>query len=369
MSQFTKEVVTPVTTRHETHEKVFASGSGITYTLCDRTDRSDKRANYFLSFNLPYKQDAFPLDFYLSIEKPELQQLNVDKMVMIDINASFYNEFIDGRTIKLTAPILEGSGSGATIVSKEIFSTTYRSLQKKQENELLGSNVSFLFCDDINLPYTGTTNDGNVDLSNQTTWKHDSNSLVKNIYATSFVDVKTNDLNTDSRPFSGINFAVEVGQNYPNTSVQNYNYDIPVGFAALDKGFLVLTHPDLVENIAWSSGRTLDGSLNVTSGTSKIYFDNSDESSIDFVDIDINYTSSVMCIVMPGEFYRTTNPSYDLQRAQQEIDSGANGMEPVYITEIGLHNTRGEVIAYAKLDRPIEKRYADFISFTIDLKA
>ena len=83
----------------------------------------------------------------------------------------------------------------------------------------------------------------------------------------------------------------------------------------------------------------------------------------------INFTSSIVCLIMPGEFYKTTNPTYDTLRAIQEENAGTFGMEPVYISEVALHNTRGEIVAFAKLDKPIEKKYGDFLSFTVDIKA
>ncbi len=364
MTQFTKAVLNPVTTRQEVHTLVNANLSGLTYTYCDRTDLADKRSNYFISFNLPYKKEQFPKTIQSSLDQPELQQLNVDNIVFADINSSLYNEIIDGRTITFTVP----QTGTTTLSSKTLYSTTYRALNKKQESTLLGSNVAFLFCDEINLPYSGTIDAGNRNLSGHTTWVHDQDSLTNNIFATSYIDVKTSDINTDMRATSAITYSVDVGSSYPVNAATGYNYDIPVGFVALDKGFLVLTEPNIVNSIPWSSGYTLNGGMNPSGNTSEIYFDQ-EFSNARFVDIDINYTSSVMCLIMPGEFFRTTNQSYDQLRANQEEASSTYGMPPVYITEIGLHNTRGEVIAYAKLDRPLEKKYGDFVSFTIDLKA
>lgn len=364
MTQFTKAALNPVTTRQEIHTLVNASLSGLTYTECDRTVLSDKRSNYFISFNLPYKKEQFPKDIQLSLDQPELQQLNVDKIVYANIDSSYYNEIIDGRTVSFTVP-----QSGTTsLSSKTLYSTTYRTLEKKQESTLLGSNISFLFCDEVNLPYSGTIDSGSRNLSGHTTWVHDNRSLTNNIFATSYIDVKSQDINSDLRNPSEVKYSVDVGSSYPVNSATGYNYDIPVGFVALDKGFLVITNPDIVNSMPWSEGFDLNGGLNVSEKKSDIYFEEQ-YSSAKFIDIDINFTSSVMCIIMPGEFFRTTNQSYDQLRANQEEAASTYGMPPVCITEIGLHNSKGEVVAYAKLDRPIEKKYGDFVSFTIDLKA
>ena len=140
----------------------------------------------------------------------------------------------------------------------------------------------------------------------------------------------------------------------------------------MDKGYLILTHPDIVDNIPFSQGFKRFSDLpntGTTSGTTDIYFNDINDSNAKFVDIDVNYTSSIICIIMPGEFFKTANPSYDSQRALMEEAAGTYGMEPVFISEIALHNNRNEIIAFAKLDRPLEKKYSDFVSFTIDLKS
>lgn len=368
MTQFTKPVFRPVTTRQEIHTLTSANGSGLTYTLCDRTDLSDKRANYFVSFNLPHKQSAFSLENDISLQYPELQQLNVDKIVIVDIDSSFYNELIDGRSVSFTVPQTELGDT--SISAKTVVSTTYGNLKKNDRNQLLGTNISFLFCDEINAPYSGTIANGSTKRVNNISWVNTNNSITKQIVATSYSELKTKDINTDTR--TSINYAVNVGDNYPTNTDKGYNYDIPVGFVALDKGYLVLTHPDIVDNIPFSQGiKKSDNTPNIgpTSGTSDIYFPLDTQSNVNFIDIDINYTSSIVCLIMPKEFYKTTNPTYDFTKAVKEETEGTFGMDPVYISEIALHNVRGEIIAFAKLDKPIQKKYGDFLSFTIDIKA
>lgn len=363
MSEFLKPVSTPVNTRQEINTLVGVNGSGLTYSLCDRTLLSDKNSNYFLSFNLPYQQDAFLLTDPLSIARPEFQQLNVDKFILCNIPSTEYNELIDGRSISFVIPQLSGTTG---LSAKTLISSTYSTLEKSQEDDFLGTNVSYFFCDEINLPYSGTINNNTVSKSGNTSW-NSSVSYVKRPIATSYTDLQVQDVNTDQR--SVINYAVSIPSGYPTNTDQGYNYDIPCGFAALDKGFFIITHPSIVNNFPFNLGQKIDGSANIgpTSATTNIYFSSTTKSTTTFVDIDVNYKTSVICYIMPGEFYKSTNPSYDQEEAMTEEKSGTNGFDPVYISEIALHNINGDVIAYVKLDQPLEKTYSDFYAFTIDL--
>ena len=287
-------------------------------------------------------------------------------MVICDIPASAYNEYIDGRSISFTVPQVSG---GTEISAKTIISSTYSSLEKRQEDILLGTNVAFLFSDDINLPYSGTVANTSVNKSSINTWDVTS-SVVNKPVATSYNDLQINDINSDQRPFSGVNLAVPINESYPNNTNQGYNYDIPIGFASLDKGFLILTHPDIVDNIPWNLGfkKTLDTSNGgSTSATTDIYFTSTTTSVATFIDINVEFKTSVACLIMPGEFYKTTNPTWDSRKSVQEEQAGTFGMDPIYISEIALHNSKGDIIAFAKLDRPISKTYGDFLSFNVDL--
>lgn len=340
--------------------------SGVTFTLCDRDVDSNptKEANYFMSFRLPYAEDNFPTGSTLSIQNPELQQLNVDKMVISPIPYSDYHEIIDGRSVTITVPQL--SGTTYTLVS-----STYGTLTKGQNSIMLGNNIAFLFCDDINLPRTGTTNGGMASVTSfapRNTWNRTP--FVNRPAAHSYSNLSAVDINTDQRSWSGVNLAVtSISENYPTNTNQGYNYDIPVGFVALDKGFVVITHPDIVNNIPWDQGFQLHtNAVNTgsTSATTSIYFDNS-VSQITFSDIDINFRTSIVCLALPTEFTFSTNPSWDLSYNLQELSTGTNGFTPIQVTEIGLYNKKNELIAVAKLDRPVEKNYTNLITFNLDI--
>lgn len=360
-----KPITSIISTRQEDATFVTVNNSGLTYTLCDRTDLTSKEANYFISFRVPHNASQLDTGSTLSLQSPELQQLNVDNIVVTPIPREYYNEMIDGRSITFTVPQLSGTtASGMTIVS-----STYSHLDKFQNSVLIGNNIAFLFADDINLPRVGTINGGTTDFLPRTTW--DVTPFVNRPQAHAYSDLEASDINTDTRPWSGVNLAVAVEEVYPTNTNQGYNYDIPVGFASLDKGFMVLTHPDIVNNIPWNQGfRAYTNAANTgtLSGTTDIYFSGgASVSQITFNDININFRTSVVCLALPTEFTFSTNPSWNLDFNLQELQNNTNGFDPVQVTEIGLYNRKSELIAVAKLDRPVEKNYTNLITFNLDI--
>ena len=299
----------------------------------------------------------------LSLAKPELQQLNVDKIILTPIPKEDYNEIIDGRSVTFTVPQISGT---TAVTAKTIVSSTYTVLEKKESNDLLGGNIAFLFSDDLNFPYTGKTNGGLIDKIEFTTW-NPSTSIVDRPPAVSFADLETIDVNTDQRTFADVNLAVTVTEAYPTNTNQGYNYDVPVGFIALDKGWLVLTHPDIVNNIPFPFGLDSGGTPNTSSATTEIHFTDTTKSNLSFTDINIEFKTSIICLVFPNEFFFTTNPTYDIAKNFQEQQNSTFGFDAVVISEIALYNARGEIISIAKLDRPLVKQFNDLVTFNLDI--
>lgn len=364
-----KPITSIISSRNEDVNFKTVNSSGLTYTLCDRTDLLSSEANYFLSFRLPHTESTLSTGSTLSLQNPQLQQLNVDKIVIAPIPRIEYSELIDGRSVTFLVPQLSGTSavSGITVVS-----STYTELTKSQNSPLLGNNVAFLFSDDINLPRTGTTSNGVASVTpwaTRATWNVFP--FVNRPQAHAYTDLAAADINTDQRPWSGVNLAVSaVTESYPTNTNQGYNYDIPVGYVVLDKGFMVLTHPSIVDNIPWDQGYQLytnTPNTGTTPATTNIYFTGTSASQVTFNDISINFRTSVVCLALPTEFVFSTNPSWNLQYNLDELNNGTNGFDPVQVTEIGLYNKNNELIAVAKLDRPVEKNYTNLITFNLDI--
>lgn len=380
-----KEVATWVSLSDATPD-VYGAGQ-LAYTLADRSDVNNKYGHYFATFNMPHKRSnsVFYSGDTMAKANPEMFQLNVDKIAVIPISENNYSEYIDGRSITLKVP-----QSGSTY--KTIISSFYSDVSKniKLANSSLQYfgpyNIAFLFSDDINKPYTGTTEDGSVDHSKITTWDP-TNDFRDRPSAVSYnPEIKDSDYNKDQRPWSSVNKAVYVNQAYPksldtnNDVLNGYNYDIPVGFVCLDKGYIVLTHPDIVNNIPWTAGsqtyqpgygeinagRNIITGDNLAGNTEKIVFTGM-TSTLTFEDISVKYLTSVVCIAMPGEFFISTNPTWPLSKNLAEIKNGTTSFDSIFISQVGLYNIYDQLIAVAKLDRPVEKTYDGIISFNLEI--
>ena len=368
MPNYFKQVDSLISSKTEAPSTMSLSNTQVAYILANRNNTSDKHANYFSSFNLPANSSYLLTGGTTSLQNPELYQLNVDNIVVIPIERTNYQDYIDGRTITLSIPQTAGV--------KTIVSSTYNELQDRPSNIILGSNIAFLFCDSINKPYSGTTGGNVVNHSNVNSWNPTPTNFLNRPYAVAYSDLKPSDIDSDSRPWSSVNCAVSINEGYPSTLNKGYNYDIPVGFAVLDKGYLVITHPSIVNNMptgntAWVSshfdgGGNLiptgyasdDGCYTWTGATSAVLTYNS---------ISIGYDTSIVCLAMPGEFFISTNPTWDLPLNLQEQAAGSNNFSPIYVTQLGLYNANQELIAVAKFDRPIQKTYTSIITFNLDI--
>lgn len=375
MPKFLKEVESSISTRRETSSTVSLTNSEFLYTLADRTATTDKQANLFSSFNLPYSSTALLSGSTTAKAFPELFQLNVDKIVVVAISRNDYSEFINGRSITFVVP--QYGGTGKTVVST-LYSQSDVNV-KMGNNAMVGENVSFLFSDAINKPFTGTTGGGAVNKNALTSWDP-STSFRDRPSAVSYQDLQSTDINTDTRAWNSVNKAVNINEEYPTTLNKGYNYDIPAGICYLDRGYLILTHPDIVNNIPWTSGSTchvngsgtiiIDGpNYGPTSATTNIAFTatTTPVSSLSFQNIDVAYKTSAVCLGLPREFYLSTNPSWDLDRNYSEVTNQTFNLDSIYVTQIGLYNIEGDLIAVAKLDRPVEKTYDNILTFNLEI--
>jgi len=384
--KYTKAVSSVMTIQSETNTSKSLQSDSLLYTLCDRDNTGDKKGNYFVSFNLPTTTSDLGTGSTVSLYYPELQQLNVDQIIVCPIPGSYYSEFIDGRSLTWSVPQLGGAGTAASHSAVTLISTTYSSDKplKSETSPLLGDNVVFFFCDTINRPFSGyTVNEIGVRTSqtSRTTWNPDSTNFLRRPSAISYSEVKgtslVNGFNTDSR--TNAHYAVQVPSNYPENRA-GYNYDIPVGFAVMDKGFMVITHTGITSNFPWLLGHnyisnTASSGAATLSAKTNIYFTGttggSDKSSLlTFTDINTSFKTSAVCLAMPKEFYISNNSTWNREKALTEMNSqtGIISLDPVYVTEIGMYNALGELIAVAKLSEPVSKTFVNILTFEIDIE-
>ena len=362
-------------------------GVDLSYTKCSRNPADVTadgwKANYFMSLNLPYVLSELPSGdtstSYVAAHNPELYQLNVDEIVICPIPESYYSELIDGRTLVMSVP----QASGATLSAKTVVSSFYTNNDNyTNSNILLGQNVAFLFSNDINLPFTGTTGNGTILHSGNTTWE--SSTYLTRPPAVKYSQLLIDDYGTDGRLWSDVNLALDTPNGYPsvNNVQTGYNYDMPVGFINLDKGIIVYTHPDIVNNIPFSAGTQMHfdsdgaGVIDGVAGTSEDFIcftgtststSGTTGSTANFTDISINYKMNVVCLALPGEFFMSTNKTWNYSGNYTIWQNQQTDYDSIYVTEIGLFNQFNDLIAIAKFDRPIEKSYTNIINFNLEI--
>lgn len=149
--------------------------------------------------------------------------------------------------------------------------------------------------------------------------------------------------------------------------------DYPVGIVYLDKGIVVLTDPLIVNNIDTTQLYQDDNGTAPTgtpyagspTGYSSAYFYDPTGTKAHMLlkSMSTEYIQSYTCLALQDEFYDTDNPTFQLVYPQGNTDN-----VNVYITEVGLYNASGELIAIAKTSKPVAKNKINVAVFRVSIK-
>lgn len=294
----------------------------LTWTELDRTDTSSANTNLFASFNLPIttaQKNKYSTSYTNSgFLDTAFSGFNQNIVYIAEIPANQYGELIDGKKILISITTL--SGTTYTAYSTFIYQTNYTKTFDSLYSDSLA--ISSLY----GQPYQRST-------------KSSYSSNISYLVSDSIKEPQGDSGKTwstgysSNRPFA--NNKEPLRFYYPNDPS---TVDEPIGIMYLDKGFIVITHPTIIANVP-------------TGGT------------ITFNSINTEYIQHIICYAAPGEFYKTNNPTY-----LENFGTAGYGIEPVYITELGLYNDNDELIAIAKADRPIPKNSVDLLSFNVQIK-
>ena len=285
------------------------SGSNLTQVLINRNDyNTDALVNLFYSFGLPlnssdddtYTGITFDNGGYSDTALSAIAQTNI---LVLGINNANYGECIDGKTVKIELPT-----SAGTYTIYSTFQNDGSSLLVQDANvrdtsvvtDYLDDNIAMLFSDNITTP-----NGGSGSLS----------------WATGYGTTK---------PFS-----VNGKQLYnlqTNSSLAT-TADTIVGIAYLDKGFVVITNPQIIADYD-----------SVTSTAATVTFDS----------ISTSIYQNITCIAARGEFGISTNPTF-------------SGSDIVRISEVGLYDNLGNLLAVAKTDRQVTKNINEFLALSVKI--
>lgn len=273
-------------------------------TIVRSATTTDSLVNLYQSFKLPITSGN-DIKFTATTfsnggwSDTALSGLASTTILAIGIPEASYGDMLDGK--KLTATLSNSSGGTFTV---------YGTFQRKQGNiaaddnaytesstqtTAFAPNYAFLFSDEIRRPNGDPTKS----------------------WATGFGTLK---------PFSGNGKA---RYNLTTNNSLSLSADTAVGVAYLDKGFLVITDPTIVDNYSASTADT-----------------------VTFGSVSTVVNQEITCIASRGEFVRSNNPTF------------ADGDTP-RISEVGLYDNNGNLIAYGKTDQHITKTANELKVFAV----
>jgi hypothetical protein len=293
------------------YNTLYYSGNTISLNLVNRNNfNTDVLTNLFYSFALPINAStAQPYTATTSINggylDTALSGFASEQILVIGVDGSQYGELIDGKTIKLQLTTL--------LTSYDIYGTyennntplndlDARVSDSSRYLQQFGPNRCLLFSDGIQPP----------------------NNNVSNSWSTGY---------SLTKPFSTNGKKL---WNFKTNSGSGLVADKPVGVAYLDKGFIVITEPTIVNNFLTTGPTASATTLTFDSVTSSI-------------------SQKVTCIADRNEFVVSTNQTFtsgDIPR----------------ITEVGLLDDTGNLIAIAKTNRTYYKPQDDIVVFNLTIE-
>jgi len=316
--------------------------SNLTYIILNKNSTSTDVTNLFKSLNLPIleknkatftattSQNGGWLDTAFS-------GLATNQILLSVIDNSQYGELIDGKSIKSTLPIATGFTGGGTVTgitdytfystfvnsgqfNKTQFDGTYKDNSVFTQGLFgAGANVSYMVSDNIQRPNNELTNSWGTGFNGYKPYSIGNKKL----------------LNTKTVPTTGI------------------VADKVAGVAYLDKGMIIYTDPNIVDNVVTNFSGASASTNTVTNSLGLYYYTGITYNTI----IDSNNTDiiqNIICEADRGEFYRSENATID-------------NNDTVRISEIAITDQAGTILAYVKPDRQIEKLKNDLLIFDIQI--
>jgi hypothetical protein len=286
------------------------SSTGLTQNVVNRNDiTTDPLVNLLYSFSLPLNSNddsIFTGVTYSSggYSDTAFSGIATEKILVIGINENNYGEMIDGKSINVKI-----TTSANTF---NIYSTYQGNLTPAATLDVLDY--------DTHEPQTEFGQNVVMLFSDEILKPNGGNPSLS--WSTGYNTNKPFTLN-GKRTFN-----LQTNNNLGTVA------DKPVGIAYLDKGFIVITDKTIVDSFnPMTSLSGTEVSLNSSS---------------------TNVFQSVTCIADRGEFGSTTNPTFE-------------GDDLPRISEIGLYDEAGNLIAIAKSDRHITKNINEFLAMGIKI--
>jgi hypothetical protein len=338
--------------------------------------------------------------------------------LMFEIPQNQYGEIIDGKTFRLTMPYWNPSGSTTGYTENNRFgnynyNTGVTSLSMYGTYNL--SNLGKYDLDKVT---------SEKDLSLQVLGNRPDLGNLTSAYESNIVLLFSD---TIKRPqFDGYDSwvdgnedaldGIKVFQNNAtrNKALYDNRRDECVGFVALDKGFVVITHPLIVDsffvnafngqidiqgptggtrekvyivsgttqtrgNVTALTGRTdiittIDGTNYDWDSTQFVYNSTGNTPTIDYLSYNSEKSLVVTCLASTNEFFKSTNDTakellnVDNEEYYATFKSDTSELHPVLITRLGIHDANGNLLAVCVPAQPIKKYWYDLTAFSIKIK-
>lgn len=285
------------------------SGSSLGQLSINRNNfNTDSNVNLFYSFGLPLtsSQDALFTATTLTnggFSDTALSGLAQTQILVFALNNANYGDVLDGKTISLTLPTSAGTYTMYSTFEDKGIQT------KVEDGNIRDKSVrTNRFGSNIAFLFSDSImrpNGGDPTLS----------------WATGYNTVK---------PFSVNNKRL---YNLQTNSNLGLTADTVVGIAYLDKGILVITDPTIVSN------------YDTVTATG---------ASATFNSVSTNVFQNITCIANRGEFGNSTNTTFSTSDVPR-------------ISEIGLYDSLGNLIAIGKTDRHITKNVNEIKVFNVKI--
>ena len=352
------------------------------------------------------------------LNKPWNVPVPNDMFLIFEVPNNKYGEIIDGKTTKLTLPYVTGVES-ANVDEKRLGVMTYPGtvssidIYGTYSDSMLNNNLDKKLSDpNIALSSLGVRPD--LSLVGETTYE----SNVALLFSDAVATPSANFNNWGDGYTEVINGTKVFKSGAQEKPTYNYKNDKCVGVDYLDKGFIVITHPmivdsyfkaifdgeittagsvNVVKNYDTQNGNTTDtrGLVRTTTNTDTeqiistidsgsgdylwdktqfIYTQNDVDSKLEYLSYNTEKSLNVVCLASSDEFFKSTNDTAkDLMGVEQTQDFATfkpttGDLHPVIITQLGIHDADGNLLAICKPTQPIKKYWYDVISFNIKIR-
>jgi hypothetical protein len=346
--------------------------------------------------------------------------------LIFEIPSGTYGELIDGKTVKFGLPYYTGGTSNLVDAKLGIYNYTtgnpieldmYGTYNKKN---IKTTNLDRVLSEiDFSVKDIGIRPNLNTDDENYT---YESN--IVPLFSDNIKVPQGTNLSSWSSGYSDVIDGSRVfNELSQKKALYNYKIDECVGFVALDKGFIVITHPKIVDSyfkvifngeinkinpsslLTSAKNYDVNGVLSTTTSrgfvltdptkmvtttnsTNEIIWDSTQfvfsptsgdtnfniNSDVQYISYNTEKSLNIVCLASADEFFKSTNDTAKELLNVPSNDDFANfktenqNLYPINITQVGIHDAQGNLLAICKPTQPIKKYWFDVVSFNVRIR-